>query len=87
MHSIEVILTEDDLQRSFNSRQFQQHMNYLWIAMPSDLIEKIGSRISDDYGIIEIGYKNDAIMLRNSAYYSVSKNKLDLIQELLINVL
>lgn len=52
LHSIEMVLSEEDLHRSFNSRQYQQHMNYLWIAISSLLIEKIGPKISEDYGII-----------------------------------
>lgn len=86
LHSIEVILTEEDLKRSFNSRHYQQHMNYLWIAIPSDLIEKIGSRISDDYGIIEIESRKIFKVYRNSLN-SIIKNKIDILQDVLIKML
>ena len=86
LHSIEVILTEEDLHRSFNSRQYQKHMNYLWIAIPSQLLEEIGPLISEDYGIIEIGMERVTTIVKNSPY-TVSKNKLDMIQNVLIQIL
>ncbi|OTN83826.1 hypothetical protein A5819_003645 [Enterococcus sp. 7E2_DIV0204] len=86
LHSIEVILSEEDLHRSFNSKQYQQHMNYLWIAIPSLLVEKLEPKISDDYGIIEVGTKEVATIWRNSLY-TTETNKLDLLQTILATIL
>lgn len=86
LHSIEVLLSEEELQKSFNSKQYQKHMNYLWIAIPSILIEEIGPLISEDYGIIEIGIEKIAIIWR-PAKLKISSNKLDILQKALINVL
>ncbi|WP_176274524.1 hypothetical protein, partial [Enterococcus sp. 7D2_DIV0200] len=79
-------LSEEDLHRSFNSKQYQQHMNYLWIAIPSLLVEKLEPKISDDYGIIEVGTKEVATIWRNSLY-TTETNKLDLLQTILATIL
>ncbi|MDA9472236.1 hypothetical protein [Enterococcus sp. 5H] len=86
LHSIEVVLSEEELHCSFNSRKYQQHVNYLWIAIPSIIIEKIGPKISEDYGIIEVRDRKVATIWRNSLY-SVATNKLDLLQEALIQII
>lgn len=86
LHSIEVVLSEEELQQAFNSRQYQQHMNYLWIAIPSIVIKEIGPLISEDYGIIEIGVGRVTSIWRKSPYTSVS-NKVDIYQETLVKVL
>lgn len=86
LHSIEVVLSKEELQRSFNSRKYQQHMNYLWIATPSIIIEEIGPKISEDYGIIEIGVGKIATIWRNSPCTAVI-NKLDILQDTLIRIL
>ncbi|MGX7203118.1 hypothetical protein BCR22_11860 [Enterococcus plantarum] len=86
LHSIEVILTEEDLNRSFNSRQYQQHMNYLWIVIPSDIIEEIGPEISEDYGILELHDSKIIEVFRHSPYTS-SVGKLDLYQTVLVQTL
>ncbi|GGD02881.1 hypothetical protein [Enterococcus wangshanyuanii] len=87
LHSIEVILSEEELQQSFSSRHYQPHMNYLWIAIPSLLIEEIGPKISEDYGLLEISEEKLISVCRNAPYNSVPTNKLDIIQEGLIKVL
>ena len=86
LHSIEVVLSEENLHRSFNSRQYQQHMNYLWIALPSSLIEGSGSKISDDYGILNISEEKIISIQRSSPYSKVS-NKIDIYQTALIKCL
>lgn len=85
LHSIEVVLSEEELQQSFNSRKYQKHMNYLWIAIPSIIIEEIGPEISEEYGIIEIGDGKIAKIWRISPYNSAS-NKTDIYQEALIKL-
>ncbi|MBO0473608.1 hypothetical protein JZO86_07820 [Enterococcus ureasiticus] len=86
LHSIEVILTEEDLHRSFKSKQYQQHINYLWIAMPSDLIEEISSNVSEDYGILEV-HTNKIIQVWKNSPYTPCVGKLDLYQTMLVQTL
>lgn len=54
-------------------------MNYLWIAIPSDLIEEIGPEISQDYGLIEISAWRNSNIWRN-ARLNLSPAKIDFYQ-------
>lgn len=58
-------------------------MNYLWIAIPSIVIEEIGPKISEDYGIIEIDVGKVASIWRSPSGTSAS-NKGDIYQEALL---
>jgi len=86
LHSIEVILTEEDLHRSFSSRQYQQHMNYLWIVIPSNIKGEIGSKVSEDYGILELENQRVSTILKKPIYSS-AVNKFDIFQGTLIKLL
>jgi|GEM_PF-1880098 len=79
LHSIEVVLSEEDLHKSFNSRQYQQHINYFWIAMSSNMIEEIGPKISDDYGLLEVD-NGQIITIWKNATNKPAIEKIDIVQ-------
>lgn len=86
IHSIEVVLSRAELKQTFRSSLYKKYMNYLWVAVPSSLLEEAEPCISEAYGILEISNKKIVKVWRNASYRTIS-NKLDIIQATLIKML